>query len=128
MRFSSSHVFWPNSVAQSWPCESKASPCTLRWPSVQTGEPRNGLSAGTEPSRFSRRILPPRLSSSCASGGLPDSPVPTQSLPSGPRIMRPPSWLPAFGMPVSTVDGVPSRPFSYGIRTMRLSLSAVKYA
>jgi hypothetical protein len=43
------------------------------------------LSAGTEPSRFSRRILPPRLSSSCASGGLPDSPVPTQSLPSGPE-------------------------------------------
>ena len=43
IRLSSSQVSWPNSEAHSWPLSSKASPCTLRWPRVQTGELGSGL-------------------------------------------------------------------------------------
>ena len=54
------------------------------------------------------------------------SPTAAYSLPSGPNRSRPPLWYRFFASPVSTgSDVVPSTPFSYFIRTIRLSFAAV---
>lgn len=59
--------------------------------------------------------------------------MPTYSILSGPKAIRPPLWLVPLGMPLNTVSGAPScwpAGFfaSYSMRTMRLSESEVKYA
>src|SRR5712691_10766920 len=48
----------------------KVSPKTFRWPSVYTGEPGIGLSAGIEPSARTRRTFPDRLALSWAFPGI----------------------------------------------------------
>ena len=93
-------MFWPNSEANIRPSGAQPRPCTLRCPRLHTGEPSSGLPGAGSPSAVMRRILPLRLSGSCADGGSPASPVVTYRKPSGPTASRPPSWLPAFAMPV----------------------------
>src|SRR6266849_6626003 len=58
-----------------------------------------GLSAGIVPSLFTRMTLPFMTFGFCGLLVLPASPIVTQSLPSGPKRMRQPSWLPAATMP-----------------------------
>ena len=77
IRFSSSQVFWPNSLAHIRPRASHARPWTLRWPRVQTGDPSVGFPGAGSPSGVIRRILPPRSFGSCAGVPRPASPVPT---------------------------------------------------
>ena len=41
-------------------------------------------------------------------------------LPSGPKIIRPPSWFAAFGMPVRIGSSRPSEPLRYVVRSTRV--------
>ena len=84
----------------------KASPKTFRWPSVYTGEPGIGLSAGIEPSARTRRTFPDRLALSCAFPGIEASPVVMNRVPSSAKARIPPSW--------SVFAGIPSRTTSFG--------------
>ena len=79
MRLISSSSVGPFSVSQSWPVAgSKQSPNEFRIPSAKVGLPGpSGLSSGTEPSGFSRRIRPPIPFGSCER--VPSWPSPTET-------------------------------------------------
>src|SRR5436190_1312844 len=67
-------------------------PCTLRCPSVQTGEPAVGLPGAGSPSAVIRRILPPRSAGSWAGLPRPPSPVPA-TWATAPTSVTPPSGV-----------------------------------
>ena len=104
MRFSSSQVFWPNSDAQSRARSSNARPCTLRWPRCsrrrRPGPGRRVPGRRPQVRRQPQDLAAERVRILRDATGRRRRRCPRRAVPSGPNTIRPPLWMPAFGMPV----------------------------
>src|SRR5262245_29082452 len=115
IRFTSSLQVGPFWMSHSRPLSgSNARPIEFRIPYAQTRLPGNGLSEGTAPLAFMRRIFPASTFRFWELAGLVASPMTTYSLLSGPNRMRPPLWVCALTVSLvkMTFMAVPVPPWS----------------